>query len=115
MGFADQLKAFGDKTETNLNAVYEGVDQATFDSIVEGSPITGAPGQPIGFTGKLHDSWSMEKAVGETTISSTDGAALAVEENWSNGVFKNHGPKSLALTVANFDLIVKSEVAKVVG
>lgn len=114
MGFAQSLANFAAKTKENLQATREGVDDETFRSIVEGSEITGAPGQPVR-TRKLHDSWSQDVSETETVTSSDSPYAPAVEENLNNAVYENHGPHSVKQTVVAFPRIVEEVVARVVG
>src|SRR4051812_46868779 len=114
MGFAQDLARFKAKTLANLDATREGVDAETFRSIVEGSEITGAPGQPV-HTRKLHDSWSQDVADTETVTSSDSPYAIAVEENLNNAVYENHGPHSVKQTVVAFPRIVGDVVKGIVG
>jgi hypothetical protein len=107
MGFLDEIRAHNANVERKLALVQDGVDAEVFRSVVDGSEITGAPGQPIGFTGKMHDSWKKDdESPTETLIWTDDGGAPAVEGNWGNVHFKNHGPYSLAQTIAGFQHIV---------
>ena len=56
MSFADDIKRFGAKVDKRAKALHDGVSDLAFSSIVEGSPVTGAPGQPVD-TGFLKGSW----------------------------------------------------------
>jgi hypothetical protein len=114
MGFAQSLSGFSAKFKANLAATREGVDAETFRSIVEGSEITGAPGQPVK-TRKLHDSWTQDVADTETVTSSDSPYATAVEENLNNAVYENHGPHSVKQTVVAFPRIVEDVVRGIVG
>lgn len=113
MGFADQMNGFVAKSKKNMVAIREGTDEEMFRSIVDGSEITGAPGQPIGKSGKLHDSWTQEKSATDTVTSSDAPYATAVEENWGNVTYENHGPFSVTHTVAAFGRVVESVVARI--
>lgn len=112
MSFASDMDRFIAKTEKNLDLIRDGVDTEVFTSIVEGSPITGAPGQPFDpdssdeNAGKLRDSWTMEKQAAETVVSTHVDYALDVEENTKGAHFRNHGPHSVKMTVAGFNDIV---------
>lgn len=55
-----QVRKFILKVNTIIREVGEGARDEVFRSIVEGSPITGAPGQPVD-TGYLRASWSITK------------------------------------------------------
>jgi hypothetical protein len=114
MGFADQLARFKAKTVENMGLVREGVDAEMFTSIVDGSPVTGAPGQPVK-THRLHDSWKQEVSETETVTASDAPYARAVEENLGNKVYENGGPHSCALTAAGFPRIVEAKVREVTG
>jgi hypothetical protein len=110
--FRDQMRA---ETALRINAFGETFVRAvqlTTESIVEGSPITGAPGQPVR-TGNLKASWqtSFESPL-SARISTNVEYALPIEE----GVGR-FGPLTLRsavggfgsvkLTVANFDRVVE--------
>lgn len=48
MGFAEQMKAIALKVETRHKAVFDRCGELVESSIVSGSALTGAPGQPVG-------------------------------------------------------------------
>jgi hypothetical protein len=48
MAFADDLKRFTAKVETRSQAVFLNTVTAAYESITDGSALTGAPGQPVG-------------------------------------------------------------------
>jgi hypothetical protein len=54
--FERTVQAFAAKVAARERAVHNGVCDLAFSSIVEGSPVTGAPGQPVD-TGFLKGSW----------------------------------------------------------
>ncbi|HTG26119.1 MAG TPA: hypothetical protein VK681_39340 [Reyranella sp.] len=56
MGFGDDLARFQAKVEHRALDVHNRVCELAFQSIVNGSAITGAPGQPVD-TGFLKGSW----------------------------------------------------------
>lgn len=56
MGFADDVRRFQGKAGDAAQQMHRGVVELAFQSIVEGSPVTGAPGQPVD-TGNLKGSW----------------------------------------------------------
>lgn len=56
MTFRDDVAAFRRRMEQRTRAVHLAVTQRAFESIVNGSPLTGAPGQPVD-TGNLRTSW----------------------------------------------------------
>lgn len=68
MSFGEELRIFGEKAERNIHAVFVGSVNAVHGSVVEGSAVTGAPGQPVD-TGNLRASWQEtfpEPLVGQT-------------------------------------------------
>jgi hypothetical protein len=56
VSFKDDVHRFADKVDVLGQRVHERVCDLVFESIVEGSAITGAPGQPVQ-TGLLKGSW----------------------------------------------------------
>jgi hypothetical protein len=91
-----------------------------FTSIVEGSSLTGAPGQPVGVSGspedgKLRDSFELALPNPyEFTVLTDVGYAPDVEDNVRNVQFHNHGPHSVKRTISSFDRIVADAVGAVV-
>jgi hypothetical protein len=58
MSFGLDVKRFGAKVEQRIRDVADRSTQLAYESIVQGSPITGAPGQPVD-TGNLKASWQI--------------------------------------------------------
>lgn len=105
--FAGQIAAFAVKTERRAHEAFDAIVDATKDSIVEGSTVTGAPGQPVGIDGSprdgaLRDSWTIERSENSARIASSAPYALDVELNLAGAQFHNHGPHSVAATVTEF-------------
>lgn len=130
--FADQVRQFTAKAEQLSNDVYANVVSATFNSIVNGSPITGAPGQPVGqygpgyhpgeVGGELKASWQVSGIeTGDALISTNSNHAVQNEYGISatDGPYVQRstvgGRHSVANTVAGFPLIVADEVRKLTG
>lgn len=105
MSFDSDIDSFIAHMEEEKERIETAAAAEVFRSVVFGSEITGAPGQPV-HSGELRDSWTMVKGENETVISSDHHAAVPVEENWSNVTFHNHGPHSVALTEAGWQRIV---------
>lgn len=56
MSFSDDLRAFREKVLQRSRDVFVGATGDLHESVTEGSPVTGAPGQPVD-TGNLKASW----------------------------------------------------------
>lgn len=59
MGFGDDLKLFAENLDNRLREVFTESTVEVHRSVVEGSEVTGAPGQPVD-TGALRASWTPE-------------------------------------------------------
>ncbi len=115
--FKDQVRAFGLKVEGQTKNIFVNTAVATKSSIVEGSSITGAPGQPVD-TGALRASWQLEFTTPTSAIIATnlvyapiiedgvrDGKALTLRSQVG-------GWGSVRATVLNFDRLVQAEAEK---
>jgi hypothetical protein len=113
--FSNSVRRFAVKVEARTGEVFVNIVAAAHASIVEGSPVTGAPGQPVD-TGNLKNSWQVEFEGPEKALISTNVEyAPAVEENLRGVDFHNHGPHSVALTIAGLGNIVENEARKLTG
>lgn len=118
MSFADDLRRFQVKLVTRNREVLLGVTDGVHESIVNGSALTGAAGQPVD-TGYLKNSW--QKEIAPDWQSSEIGTNVAYARPIEDGVGP-HGPltlrsavggfHSVKTTVANADAIVRDVVAK---
>jgi hypothetical protein len=117
MAFRDGINGFIRRVEARHRSVFVGVCTAVHDSIVNGSAVTGAPGQPVD-SGNLKASWVPE-FVDANTFQTTTNVEYApiIEHNLRGATLRSSvgGFHSVALTVAGFDRIVASEVAKASG
>lgn len=80
MSFGDDLAFFRDKVVRRSRLVFLGSVDGIHDSVVEGSTVTGAPGQPVD-VGNLLGSWQQtypEEWVGQTATNVE--YARAIEE-----------------------------------
>lgn len=115
MSFESDLAAFFAKTRYKTQAVFVNTAAAVKDSIVNGSAITGAPGQPVD-TSNLKNSWQL-MFVGATAalIATNVEYAQVIEDNVRGATLRSKvgGFHSVKLTVAGFDRLVDAEVAKV--
>ncbi len=115
MSFASDLKSFSVKVEARNRDIFVRTVEETTKSIVEGSAITGAPGQPVD-TGNLKTSWQTNfDSPTQATIATNVDYAPHVEDNVRGVTFKNHGPHSVKMTIASFDKIVEHVTREVVG
>ena len=129
MSFASDLAAFSGKLQKRANDVFVGSAVAVKDSIVNGSAVTGAPGQPVGqygpgyhpgmVGGTLKNSWQLEFiSATEAVISTNIEYARAIEDLVGKyGTIRIRstvgGGHSVKMTVAAFKQLVAIEVAKV--
>lgn len=105
--FETQLQQFVNILDERQQAVFAGVVDATYGSIVEGSPVTGAAGQPVD-TGALRDSWKVTyERPGVAVIASDSPYARYVEHNTGNVRYANHGPHSVKQTRAGLPELAK--------
>lgn len=115
MDFLGSIHDHNAQTEAELQAIFVNSVSAVKTSIVEGSPTTGAPGQPFK-TGNLANSWEVEFESAHVALVDTNvDYAEAVEDNIRGVTFHNHGPHSVKLTEDGFDRIVEDETQKLLG
>lgn len=118
MSFEGDLNKFSAKVERMTDEVFLGVVDECHRSVVEGSEITGAPGQPVD-TGVLKGSWIKSfTSPTEAIISTNVVYARPIED----GVGK-YGPltlrskvggwHSVALTIMGFERVVDYVTRKV--
>lgn len=135
--FREQLTAFTANVRATNQAVFVGVVQEAKRSIVEGSELTGSPGQPVD-TSFLKGSWIIDfPAPAEATITTNVSYARVIEDNVRAeydpagvdrppglapaGGGRQHiksvvgGNHSVALTVAGFNRIVETVAAREAG
>lgn len=120
MGFRDDLTRFEKKVAAKNQAVFVATVAAAKTSIVEGSAVTGAPGQPVD-TGNLKGSWQVEFETPTRALISTN---VAYAKSIEDGVSYAHGGTpmtvrsqvggfhSIALTIAGLDKIVAAETER---
>lgn len=81
MSFGDDTRSFTLLARKRLGAVFLAAAEEAHRSVVDGSVLTGAPGQPVD-TGYLKNSWIFEPKTPETIeISTNVSYAPAVEDN----------------------------------
>jgi len=88
MSFSSELRRVAVKAETRTHDIFVATVAAAADSIVNGSPVTGAPGQPVD-TGALKASW-------QTTFESRTQALIATKSAYAipneEGIREDGGP-----------------------
>lgn len=102
--FSDQLHAFTAKIATRNQDVFVGVVQEATRSIVEGSEITGAAGQPVG-TGALKSSWQTVNDAPNTASIITNIKYAPYIEDGGN----SHGPFTLRSAVGGFFSVAQTK------
>lgn len=118
MSFASDVRAFTQKVNGRSREVFLGVAMAAHESVVEGSPITGAPGQPVD-TGNLKTSWQLAIEGDQALITTNVVYAPQIEDGTRAGRAltlrsPTGGFHSVRLTIAGFQRIVDTVVARVV-
>ncbi len=116
-GFRDGIAGFSARVETTSKRVFAGVCAEVQRSVVDGSEITNAPGQPVD-TGRLKASWIGEFVSDhEFQLTSDVPYAEAIETNARGAQLRSSvgGFHSLALTEAGFPAIVATVVAREAG
>ena len=114
MSWESDLERFTVKLDENLTALVPNVAEAMRESIVSGSPTTGAPGSPVD-TGALRASWHTEIVSPEVArIVTNIEYAPYVEDGISRSGkpmnFRVGGPHSVALTLAGGPKLVAQVV-----
>ena len=120
-GFDATFRQFTVEAERRARAVFVAGAELTLDSIVHGSSVTGAPGQPVAqggvpHAGKLRDSWTLTYPEATSAeIASDVPYAGDVEDNLFGAHFHSGGPHSVKLTAVSFDRLVDQAAVHVVG
>jgi hypothetical protein len=108
MSASEQVMRFSRKVETLSTAVFVDVANDVKESIVNGSPLTGAPGQPVD-TGNLKSSWQLVFASTKAAIIGTNVKyARVIEDNTRGALLRSKvgGFHSVKLTLQGFKRIV---------
>lgn len=127
-GYAAGLRAWQIATQAKTRAVFADMAAAVHESIVDGSPVTGAPGQPVD-TSNLKTSWQLDFA--PDMRSATIGTNVAYAPDIEDGMrtarsgqvtgrtqqrltlrSRVGGFHSVKLTVANADRLLAAVVAR---
>ena len=120
MSFSGDVARFNANFSRRARDIHNNVSDAAYSSIVEGSPVTGAPGQPVD-TGNLRGSWQniIDGPLLRRIVTNVLYAPY-IEEGTSRGramVLRSQvgGFRSVALTRAGWQALVAEATAKVVG
>jgi len=120
MSFEAEVRRFAALAQERQAQVVARVGDLAFASVVEGSPVTGAPGQPV-VSGDLKRSWGKTVTPEVTMIETSLFYAPWIEHGMlpEGGGLEDGpspgGPHSLKLTVAGFDRLVDQAVREVGG
>lgn len=121
MSAAGEVARFRERAIARARAVFHESVFSAHRSIVQGSPLTGAPGQPVQY-GALRQSWQIEIL---SPTASRIGSRMKYARSIEDGVSYAHGGIPLTIrskvggthsvqkTVANFDRIVSDAVSRV--
>lgn len=125
MSFFEALKRFSVKLETKTRQAFVAGCAAIKNSIVEGSPLTGSPGQPVGDpatdpnSGNLRDSWTLEfedanHALISTNVIYAPHNEYGITEDGRPYVQRSAvgGRHSVALTMAGAQRLMDAEAAR---
>lgn len=115
MSFAEGIREFQKELERKARLLDREVGRLLFKSIVSGSAVTGAPGQPVDDR-DLKESWeSVREGEFVTVIFSSSIYAPFIESGHYKQKSATGGPHSFKLTVASFDKLVAQAVLRVKG
>jgi hypothetical protein len=90
MAFKDDLDRFAKKLDGRVKDVFVGATIEVHKSIVEGSPVTSAPGQPVD-TGFLWTSWIPEHTSPSTWQTTTNVSYAPAIEDGIRGAYDPKG------------------------
>ena len=100
MSFGQDLRRFQEKVEFRTHEVFVETASEVHSGIQNGSPITGAPGQPVD-TGNLKASWQLRFEDRDHAVIQTN---VAYAESIEDGISYAHGgaPLTLRSSVGGF-------------
>lgn len=119
--FAQRMARQSIRVKTKTRVIYEGARQKAFVSVVFGSEITGAPGQPVDTTA-LRTSWYIRNESPTSDVTATQSPYARQNEDGiarpGGGEYRLLSPVggrwSVALTVAGWPRLVQN-VAQTLG
>lgn len=120
MGFAEDVSRFAVVVDRRARDVHNRVADGAYESVVNGSPLTGAPGQPVD-TGNLRASWQniVEGPLTRRIVTNTV-YAPAIEDGARAGkalTLRSQvgGWHSVKLTIAAWRRLVEAVTREVAG
>lgn len=121
MSFADDVKRFTVLVTGRVEGVGAAVAADIHASIVDGSPVTGAPGQPVD-TGNLKASWILRPVPQgwevSTNVAYAPGIEDGISQRWGTPMqVRSHtgGFHSAKTTIAAADILQRLAVARLTG
>lgn len=114
MSFGAELRAAVEKAQRRERALFTNVVSAVETSIKAGSPVTGAPGQPVD-TGNLIGSWTTQfEGPRQALVSTNVDYAPSIEDNERGATLRSEvgGFHSVRLTRAGFEKLVHDELGR---
>jgi hypothetical protein len=113
MGFSAEMDAFIAKVRARGDGLFINTASHVHTSVVSGSPVTGAPGQPVD-TGNLRTSWQLVFNGTSAEVSTNVEYAQIIEDNERGAQLRSAvgGFHSVKMTRAGWDAIVIHEAKK---
>lgn len=112
MSALDDARRVNAKIESGLIRFFDHLVANTFTSVVDGSPLTASPGQPVD-EGVLRGSYEVRRpSLHQAEVSSDVPYARAIEENYDNKSFRSGGPHSVKLTIAGMPNLAEDAMRK---
>ena len=110
MSFDAQLRQWSVKVESRTVGLLYAMGDLVQTSIVDGSPTTGAPGQPVD-TGALKGSWIIQRMPSEVIVRTNVSYAPVIEHNLRSA----YDPKGIKPERRNPDGSFRRSIKSVVG
>jgi hypothetical protein len=110
MSIEDEIVQEGQVFQRQCATLIERIADTVFESIVYGSYVTNAPGQPVR-DGDLVKSWKQQPLSDKSILISSD-SPYAKKVEYGHQKTTNHGSFSMTKTIAGFGKLVDLEVEK---
>lgn len=112
MGWDEDIQRFEQRLEADAARLHDGLADDTLAGIVEGSSVTGAPGQPER-TGNLKRSWGIARLSRWVTLVFSDSPYARKVEQASQTTRTGGGPHSIKLTRASWNNLVQAVLGRI--